>query len=407
MFAIPSVAPGWKPESPPIISITTLSLVPVNVNMRVIRTDFERNTTVTRYRRASIKLPTSFRLTTSGKSNTTVRVLSSGVTSIHFIGKEYSGEDGFLVLPITQLGKQYYAVTYKTYRHDLPSFVCVSALDQETSVAITTKAGRNVQIILAPYESYRFDGIDLEDLTGTFIDGSNPITVISGGFASVPEDFMSPDGLCSLMIPINFWKYSYVMSPFFGRSAGYIYRILSSNQTVKVNISSYGSVQIEANGWFEGDVTGDTVTSIEAERPVFVVQYMKSFYSDNKADPAMMVVPPVETFVNNVTFPVEYMTCCGGGTQYNIHVIINCMFANDLMFDDTQSMSNWPRLESYDRKMCAVKGSVRTGLHSVTHQDPEAKFTVAVYWFYDSTAYAYPAGYATDMGKSALSYIFP
>ena len=206
------------------------------------------------------------------------------------------------------------------------------------------------------------------------------------------------------MFPINSWKCSYVMSPFFGRSSGYIYRILSSNQTVKVNISSYGSVQIEANEWFEGNVTGNTLTSIEAERPVYVVQYMKSFNTDNEADPAMMVVPPVENFVNSVNFPVERMTCCP--TFSNIHVIINCMFANDLMFDDTQSMSNWPRLESDDRKMCAVRGSVTTGLHSVTHHDSEAKFTVAVYWYYDLTGLAYSAGYVTGMGKSALSYIF-
>ena len=146
------------------------------------------------------------------------------------------------------------------------------------------------------------------------------------------------------------------------------------------------------------------MTSIEAEGPVTVAQYMKSYDTDYEGDAAMMIVPPIESFVNNVTFPVIRLTYTYI-FQYNIHVTINCVYANDLVFDDTQSMSDWQRLETDDGEMCAIRGNVTTGVHSVTHHDPEAKFTVAVYGIEFGTAYAYPAGYATDEGKNKLYYI--
>ena len=258
VFAIPLAYTGRYLRYPPRVVVTTPALNPVNVRISVIGTGFENTTTVTRYQHASIALPPSVRLISAGKSNATVRVISSGVISVHCIDNEYHGGDGFLVLPTTQLGKQYYAVTYKPFSVSHPSFVCVSALDQETSVDITTKAGQTFQVMLARYESYRFNGRDY-DLTGAFIEGTNPVAVISGVHTQVPEDASYADALISQMLPINSWKYSYVISSFFGRSSGYIYRILPSNQTVTANISGHGSVQMKANEWFEGDVSGDNL----------------------------------------------------------------------------------------------------------------------------------------------------
>ena len=177
-------------------------------------------------------MPPSIRLTGTGKRNATVKVTSSGVTSVHCIDNEYTGGDGFLILPVAQLGKQYYAVSY-TLRVNNPSIICVSALDQETSVHITIKDGQTFLVTLAPYESYCFDG-DV-DLTGTFIECSNPVTVISAVYTEISSCCKS--AVIGQMFPVHSWKCSYIMYPCLGRSSGYIYRIMSSNQAAVVEIN--------------------------------------------------------------------------------------------------------------------------------------------------------------------------
>ena len=143
VFAIPLVYTGVPyavhvVSNPAVVLVTTSSLDPVTVHISVTGSvGFEDlTTTVTRNQHAKIDLPPSIRLTGTGKRNATVKVTSSGVTSVHCIDNEYTGGDGFLILPVAQLGKQYYAVSY-TLRVNNPSIICVSALDQETSRGFT------------------------------------------------------------------------------------------------------------------------------------------------------------------------------------------------------------------------------------------------------------------------------
>ena len=69
-------------------------------------------------------------------------------------------------------------------------------------------------------------------------------------------------------------------------------------------------------------------------------------------------------------------------------------------------MSDWQRLETDDGEMCAIRGTVTVGVHSVTHHDQKAKFAMAVYGFADtsSASFAYSAGYGPDLGKCAQPY---
>ena len=355
--------------------------------------DFKTTTNVTRYQYASIALPNSVLLTSAGKQNKTVRVTSTGVVSVHCIDSDDGAGDGFLVLPTNQLGKQYYVVTYKPYSTSAPAFVCVSALDKQTSIVMQNKTASLQQVILNPYESYRFDGY--EDLTGTRVESTMPVSVLSGVYTRVsPEITSGTDGLLEQVMPTDYWGHRFVLGPFLGRSSGFIYRVLAGNTNSTLQISNHGAVSIHAGDWFEDDVSGDTVVYVVSKNPVLVVQYMKSQGAEGKYDSAMIIVPSVESFINNVTFPVMETTYTSSTFQYNIHVTINCTFTDDLKFDETTSMSTWEKLQTSDGEMCIIRGGVTTGVHSVTHYDPAAKFTVAVYGLYlKAAAYAYPAGY--------------
>ena len=406
VFAIPLASSIPYSDQLPRVVISTSSLDPVSVHISVVGIH-EITTTVARYRHASITLPPSVRLTSTGKSNTTVRVTSSGVTSVYCLDTEYGSGDAFLVLPTTQLGRKYTVVNYKAADteservKDYKAFVCLSALDTETSVDITTNAGQSFQVDLNPYESYRFDGESLEDLTGTFITSTKPLTVISGVYTRVPSYANGAlyDGLLEQMPPMSSFGYKFVMAPFYGITSGYVYRIISAMKSSTIRFSNLRTVQIEANEWYEGEVLDNTVILIESDNPVLVVQYIKSRFIDITADAAMMIVPSVESFVNNVTFPVIKLNAYAISIQYSIHVTVTCRYVDELKFDDTEPMSVWERLETYNGEMCVIRRNVTTGVHSVTHHDPEAKFTVAVYGFYGHSAYAYPAGFNLNFGK--------
>ena len=93
-------------------------------------------------------------------------------------------------------------------------------------------------------------------------------------------------------------------------------------------------MQIGAGDWYEGDVIDDTLILVTSDAPVFVVQYMKGHTTDGFGGPAMLIAPFVESFINNVTFPVVQMTYLRyreSSRQYNIHVTINCSYVSGLI----------------------------------------------------------------------------
>ena len=123
------------------------------------------------------------------------------------------------------------------------------------------------------------------------------------------------------------------------------------------------------------------MVSIVADNTVSVMQYMKSYYADSpyNGDSSMLVVPAVETYTNNVTFPV-YQYISFPSTTYYITIIIECELVKGLTFDN--ELINWSYLQAQNGTMCSVRGEVTHGVHNVGHRDHEARFTVAVYGLY-------------------------
>ena len=385
-------------EHRPRVVMTTTALDPIDVTVSVEEIDFETKVTVSRNNHATIPLPTSVRISSVGITDKTVVVRSSGEISVHCIDNEYESGDGFLALSNSQLGNKYYIMSYIPFYHENdynPTFLCLSALEEGAVVEITAKTGQKNQISLKPFQSFRYDGGYYDDLTGAFIHSNKPVSVVSGVFTRVPHGARNgADGLLEQIPPVENWGISHILAPYLGRSSGYIYRVLSGDQSTTLSISNRDkNVRIQADQWFEGDVVDQSVIRIDSDKPVLVFQYMKSNQPDDIYEPAMMMVPPISSFDNTIiTFPVFNCTFVND-FQYNLNVIIKCSFASNLILDDSISLENWQKLKTEDGVMCVVRGSVTIGVHSVSHEDPTAKFSVAVYGLHPVSSYAYPAGY--------------
>ena len=154
--------------------------------------------------------------------------------------------------------------------------------------------------------------------------------------------------------------------------------------------------------------------TISSTKPIVVAQYIKSYEpliscSDSGVlpEPSNIIVPAVQAYTGNVTFPVLLFTI-GGLQYYYINVITKCEYKDGFIFDNWESMDTWEVLKTDDNKMCAIRGPVDVGTHSVGHINPEAKFTVTVYMVCTClTSYAYQAITAPFAGKYKVGFTFP
>ena len=396
VFAIPEIF-SILSTKPPRVLISTECLNPVDVTLTVHGLAIQRNVQVTRSNYADITLPTSVRLKQGdGLQSRTVIVRASATVSVLVIDNEYGNHDGFIALSSRQLGTQHYVASYTPYSSTYPSSFCFSALGEMTQVAIQTRTEQEYEVTLAAYQSYRFDGGRYEDLTGTYINSDKPVAVISGIFTQVPVTERAADALMVQNLPLKLWGTSFVLSPFLGRDSGYIYRVITANTTSSLQISNSGSVEVSANdGFFEGDVPGDTMISINSDRPVTVIQYMKGHFTDNKADPSMLVVPPFDLYkTNSVTFavfnPVNPSSC-----SVAVNVIIDCNSIGGLTLNGAISLDSWNRLSTTNNLLCSVRGPLTRGnsVQSITHVGPLTRFSVSAYCVRTSQgSYAFLAG---------------
>ena len=415
VFGVPTA----KFSDHPHVMISTASDDPIYATVTIPGTDFVINKTVTEGLYVDIRLPDSIYLEGSGKQeNKTVVVRATREVSVHVMVNEGRAGDGFLVLPTSRLGTDHYVLSYQPLSRlsrTWSSFILVSASNSDvTTVKITNKSDHKRSISLEKYESYQLISLPGEDLSGSRVIGDHPITVIAG----TENSLVGTDGFGSTLVelipPVCMWGTFVVMSPFAGKDNGYKYRVLGTNVTTNVTIglSDVETVTLTEGQCYKGDVIDDTIVTIESNYPILVMQYIKGGGKPIAADPSMIFAPSTSMYNrNSTTFPVYSVP--GGSCKYFIHVIIECAFVQGLLYDNNASVGNWKRLKSDNEEICSVGENVTAGVHTISHEDSEAKFTVAVYGLgvednYE-TSFSYPAsihGTRNNSGKTSFIWHF-
>ena len=399
---------------------TTSSSKPVNVSLTIPGVGYEIRKTITK---ASIPWEIDLSRTRLdsfdirmlpgiGKQNKTIIVRSSDVVNVHVISNDYGAGDGFVVTPTNQLGTKYYVASYRPFLKYFPAIVCITALYMNTSVYVRTKV-LHMEITLVQYESYRFDGGEKEDLSGTLVQSNKPIVVISGVRTIVHknvENLPKFDGLLVQLPPTNMWGENFNIVPFQNSTVGYLYRVLTLNISTSLNMSNGKVIEIgpEVGSFYEADVTEDEVLSFKSDQPVMVVQFVKgdNAQSPPRGDPAMLIVPPITHYGHNVTFPVfQFWNAFKLDHKHThfISVIAECTaFDGGLKLDDAEV--NWHQQNATNSTMCYASREVLTGAHSIIHTDPMVKFYVSVYGICETcdSSYAYSANAYYFKGKYFL-----
>ena len=385
VFAIPRILHS---ESPRVMASTTTQQS-VHITVSIPGIFFHENYTINKTHGADIPLNLTSRMERrAGKQNKTIIVTAPDNVHVYAIDNEWVDGDVFQAIPSSRLGSKYYVASYKPYDTSQPSFICVSAIHTNTAVSISTPSGLIHNFILEQYESYRYDGGDYEDLSGTLVQSEKPIVVVSGSGTQIPAAVKWDGGILEMLVPFQNYGKTFYVFPFLSLSSGFVYRVFASDISTTVYMSN-GNVVVEPGKYHEVDVTGDNGVFIQADQPIMAVQYMKGHRTNNpwRGDPSMLVVPPISSYTNNVTFPVFQYTYTTTPHDYYINVVTKCQNVVGLLYDNVISMTNWDTLSTYS--MCCVRGKVSTGFHSVSHANPAATFSVSVYAIIGGSTYLY------------------
>ena len=383
----------------PTLLISTPCINPVAVNVSVPGIGFYVQTNTTRDQHAEVELPTSTYLDlVSYVQNKVVVVSADDKVSVYGVTSYGYNGDGFMSIPTNVLGKKYMILTYgPTYSSIYPSEFSISALEDETDIHIILPwSNQNISVTLNAYQSYQlYDGYN--DLTGSIVEANKPIAVMAGVEIAQVPDGNGHDGLLEMLPSVDEYGRNFILAPFKDRTQGYVFRITTPTN-VNVSISDIGYFDLDAGQMYEGDVQDDSITLISSDKPVLVMQYMKG-YMDGMGDTAMVIVPPTEMFAGNVTFPV-YDAPIYSDWRYYINIVTECYDGQGLMYDDTLLDHGFDTISRDD--MCAFRNEVTSGTHSVAHMDPNVRFSVIIYVFRYTAAFAYPAGYSVTGNFSNL-----
>lgn len=224
--------------------------------------------------------------------------------------------DSFLGLPVSILGTQYLTMNYygpSTTETNASEFVIVSPYDNNT-VTITpsqntwsgNSAGVPFQVTLNQGETYLVRGaaVDNDDLTGTILESTLPVSLFSGSACSnVPSDFGYCDHLVQQIPPISTWGETFVTRPLEGRNDGDTWRFLSSQNNTQLSINGSNVATLDFGDYYETIL--DASSYVEASNPILAVQFSNGNTWDGAnypGDPFMMIIPPYQQFLDGYTF---------------------------------------------------------------------------------------------------------
>jgi len=272
-----------------------------------------------------------------------IEIQSDNPIIVYAFSTQYLTSEAYTAIPVDKWGKEYVIVSYPNDQYSLPidtpldpsdslyrltprqsEFLIMSAYD---STQITfyprsiTEKGVQVNnpktIILNKGQTYLVKSFpfvrNYGDLSGTFLRGNKPFGVLSGHVrTAIPQNLVpkwdSKNHLVEMLMPANSWGREYITVPFGISPYGDLIKIVSyyPNTTI-TSVWDGGSQTYVLNNNF--DVLEipfvNEVRKWISDKPIQIAQFIMHSgldWDSPNYDPAMTLVPPLEQYVNSITF---------------------------------------------------------------------------------------------------------
>jgi hypothetical protein len=224
------------------------------------------------------------------------------------------------------------------------------------------------------------------DPSGTLIRSNKPVTVYSGAqVANVPRNYEASDFIYEAMPPVNTWGSEFIVPGNAARTLGDTIRIYGWAADTEVSVDGEVIATLTAGQWLELRRESTAAMHVTSSSPVMLMRYFNSTQWDSQpGDPSMMLVPPAEQGLPEITFstPISFTP------EYTSYVSIVAPSTASVTLDGN-NVASWTTVGSSGFKTAEV--AIEPGEHTVSGDAP---LQVLVYGVRFDESYAYAAGMA-------------
>ena len=356
----------------------------------------------------TVNLPGVLRVNGSNLESKGIQIVSTNDVSIYALNRQPGSCDGFLALPVNVLGMEYFVVTQwpPTER----SQIAIVAVNDNTEVTVELPRTRTIIVIYngVTYDSSTSDYIiseslqsfdvlqlqSLQDLSGSFVKATSPVSVFSGNKQTVVDGNILEDEkshLVEQMPPVSALGTTFYIVPIPDRNDTDQIKLVTSQADTTVTMGQNPFLIQLAGGTAYTGIPSDAWTIITADKPILLAHFAtsESISSDSPKDPTLMVVPPSEQFRPQYVFSTPRIADVQF-TNYLMLVVDTTQRQHIQLDGDPVTLDGWTNFPDSGKSGIAIE--IGSGAHFV---EDIRKVGFGAYVYGSSTdhcAYAYPAG---------------
>lgn len=342
------------------------------------------------------------------KASKGVNVITQLPSSVYIHQFHEFRSDAALVLPISSLGSEYYAMTYSGYENNddhYPSeFVLVATQDQtmiDLEFSADTRGGQKKfstqQITLNKGETYQVQAAKVtDDLSGTYLRGNKNFAVFSGNrWTQIPTGCGNRDNTLEQMYPIETWGKEFIAVP--SKFVNYdLFRVLAAEDFTEVVIHTYNpssqqTITLNKGQWREFRLSQKSAY-IKSNHPVMLAQFLVGGNCNGLnglGDPSMVLLNSIEQYRDTVTlFNSPYENIISNF----INIIIQSRDSSKLTVDG-KTLNQWgANLTTVgdSNQFAFVQLEVKDGPHTLISQG--CGLIAVAYGYGQAESYAYGGG---------------
>lgn len=380
----------------PVFSLTVTAPVDTSGTVQIPGLSFTTSYVVEAGQATRIELPSTVEIMESDRiADKGILITALDEVAVYGLNRMQESTDGFTALPVDAVGTDYFVLGYAntiTYVIDGGTNLTVAATEDNTAVTITPTvtvgvhpAGQPFTFTLNAGQAYTLHTSlpFLADLSGSRVTASKPVSLFGGNTAArIPENVAAADHLIEQLPPTNAWGSRFATVPLATRSGGDTLRILAQETGTQVRIDGAVVTTLNAGQFYETIQSRSSL--IEATAPVLVAQYSNGSAQDGvPSDPFMMLIPPVEQFMNDYTLSTP-----ADGININYaNLIVPSEAIDTLRMDGVPVAATFTAIGSSGLSGASLPISV--GSHRFQAAQP---FGLAIYGFADFDSYGYFGG---------------
>lgn len=369
-------------------------------------------------------------------------IIAYGVTRYQYTS------DGYLAYPVTSLGKVYQVASYADPTNNtsqfLPSYTSIVGVYDNTKVTFrmggcescrvpkedgdTLKTGEVIRRTLNEGDVWLIPGIGpYNDLTGSKINASKPVAVMSGNFcAYIPTHIAACDFIIEQELPENVWGSYYHVTQIISRKKFSIIKVFAKKPYTSVLVDGvpmwnivtpggiWGTGYIEARAGTEPEPRPVVVHSAD-DFPINVVQFNPGQQDDNvPSDPFQLQLSPLEQYQKEIVFNTPGIRGGFGFRDNYVNIVYKATpdggIPQDLQFAEVlDGKFNWIPMNAYssnpgkkftydtpdkDGRVYFSK-TLKLPYDGVYRIKADEPFVAYAYGFSDYDSYGFPTSVAT------------